>query len=473
MLSLAPPDQAEQLPTPCLVGSLQVTQTSIPVRDPPADLPPASSVREVGNSGTISLRSFSRAASVMVALTLLASATNYASNLVFGRLLSPASFGDLTALLALAVIIATPTSAAQTVIAERVAAHSAVGDERTLRYLIRHATAHVLVISVTVGALYAVSIPIVVSVLDLQVPGPAIALIPFIVLSYFWPYALGILQGFDRFVAYGGLLFGAAAMRIGFGVPWVLAGGGAGGAIAGQALGILVGIVFVAWFLRRWRLGRGTGAATSGARRRPDGRTATATLAFIGFAVMSNLDVLLAKLWLPSNESGLYAALVTLEKVILFLPGAVAVVMVPAAARARLAAASAARVLRLSALLVGVTTLLVAVPAVVSPGLMIETMFGSKYVGATSGVIPIVAAGVGFALLNLVVTYTVAIADRHWVWLLAFGVLLQVSGIAAFHASPTEVAVVQATVVFCVLVLNEILFHPLVRAGRAVLRTAG
>ena len=50
----------------------------------------------------------------MVGLTLLASVTNYGSNLIFGRLLTPASFGDLTALLALALIAATPTIAAQT-----------------------------------------------------------------------------------------------------------------------------------------------------------------------------------------------------------------------------------------------------------------------------------------------------------------------------------------------------------------------
>jgi len=50
-----------------------------------------------------------------VVLTLLASITNYASNLIFSRVLSPASFGDLTALLALLVVITVPTGAAQTV----------------------------------------------------------------------------------------------------------------------------------------------------------------------------------------------------------------------------------------------------------------------------------------------------------------------------------------------------------------------
>jgi O-antigen/teichoic acid export membrane protein len=407
-----------------------------------------------------------RSSAVMVALTLLASVTNYGSNLIFGRLLTPGSFGDLTALLALGLIVATPTTAAQTVMAERVAAHNARGDEGKLRYLIRHASAHVMVISLAVGAVYALAIPLVISAFSLQAPGPAIALLPLIVLSYFWPYALGILQGFDRFAAYGGLLLGAAVMRIAFGVPWVLAGGGAGGAIAGQALGIVVGLIFVARILRPWHLRRGTGAATSGLKRRVNSRTFNATMAFVGFAVLSNLDILMAKLWLSGHESGLYAALATIEKVVYFLPGAVAVVMVPAASRARVSEGSSMRVLRFSALLVFAATLIVALPAIVAPHLVLETMFGSKYNAAVGGVLPITIAGAGLAMVNLLVTYVVAMRYTRWVWLLAVGVVLQAATMSLWHSSPVQIAAVQASVVCAILVVNEILFHPLLRFGR-------
>src|SRR5439155_26129222 len=98
--------------------------------------------------------SMGRGASVMVILTLLASATNYASNLIFSRVLSPASYGDLTALLALLVVVTVPTGAAQTVIAERGASHLAHGRMDRVRYLIRHAIAHVSVVAIVVGVLY-------------------------------------------------------------------------------------------------------------------------------------------------------------------------------------------------------------------------------------------------------------------------------------------------------------------------------
>lgn len=409
-----------------------------------------------------------RGATVMVVLTTLANVTMYASTLIFSRVLSPEGFGDLTALLALSVVLAVPTSAAMTVIAERVAVYAAEGDTKTLRYLIRHATAHVLTISVVVTAVYIACIPVVDRALDLQAVGAAIALAPLLLVSFLIPVVLGILQGLDRFVAFGLMTLIVPITRIAFGVPWAAADGGAGGALGGQAVGTVLALMGAAWLLRDHLIGRGTGAATSGIRRKPDVRAVSAVAAFAAFALLSNLDIVLAKLVLSSADVGLYAALTSIGKIVLFLPGAVAVVMVPNAARAEHSKESSARVLRIAARLVLVITLLAAVPAAVKPRLILSIMFSSKYEAASSGVLPIVCAGAGMSLLYLLVVYSVAIQDRKWVRLLLLGVALQVGGIFAFHSSPAQVATVQAAVVFVILAVNELWFHPLLRS-RALL----
>jgi O-antigen/teichoic acid export membrane protein len=416
------------------------------------------------------LSQMGRGASVMVVLTLLASATNYASNLIFSRVLSPASYGDLTALLALLVVLTVPTGAAQTVIADRVAGHLAEGRIDRVRYLIRHAIAHVSVIAIAVGALYCLSIPLVVDLLDLQAVSPAIALAPLVSLSFLLPIALGALQGMDRYFAYGSMLLAIALSRIVFGVPWAATPhGGSGGAIAGQVVGACVVLAGAAWILRSDLIGRGTGAATAGLRRRPDVRAVSASLAFIAFAVISNLDILLAKVYLPPHDVGLYAALSTIGKVVLFLPAAIAVVMVPNAARARHSRRDAGRVLRIAAVLVVITTVVAAVPAALSPEFVVRTMFGSDYVDATSGVLPIVCAGAGLALLYLLVVYSVAIEDRRWSLLLGAGIALQITGISLFHDSPAQIALVQAIVIGIVLLGNEIGFHRLLMTPRSTI----
>jgi O-antigen/teichoic acid export membrane protein len=407
-----------------------------------------------------------RGATVMVLLTLAASVVNYASNIIFSRLLNPAEFGDLTAVLAFAVIVAVPTAAAQTIIAERIARNAAEGRTDQNRWLIRHALGHVVTVATMVGVLYALSLPIVIELLEIHAPGPAIALLPLLVLTFISPVALGVLQGMDRFIAFGVMTLAIAVSRIAFGVPWAAAGGGSGGAVGGQAIGLLAVLLGAAWMLRDQLSPRGTGAATSGLKRRPTLVAVSASAAFIAFAVISNLDILLAKLFLTSHDVGLYAALATIAKVVIFLPGAVAVVMVPNAARARHSPEASRRVLRLAALLVLATALLAAVPAAVAPESMIRVMFGSEYLGAADGVLPIVCAGAGLALLFLLVTYTVAIEDRRWMLVLVVGVGLQIVGIAAFHDSPTQVATVQAVVVFVALLLNEAAFHSLLRPPR-------
>jgi O-antigen/teichoic acid export membrane protein len=431
----------------------------------PTAPPPPSGIRGVR------ARILSRpGAATMVVLTLVGSAINYGSNLVFSRVLDPTGYGELTALFALSVVLAVPTVAAQTLVAERVAVYNAEGRIDRVRYLVRHALAHVSVIAGAVGLIYLAATPIVVKLLGLRHEGVAVALTPVIVLAFVQPLALGVLQGLERFVALGVLTLAIAVSRLAFGVPWAAVEHGPGGALGGQAVGMLVVLGGAAWTMRSLLIGRGTGAATTGLMRKPDARTLSAGAAFIGFAVLSNIDIVLAKVFLSPHDSGLYAALSTIGKIITFLPGAIAVVMVPSAAKARLGDGSSARVLRISALCVALTVLCAAIPAVAAPHLLINLMFGHKYLAAASGVLPIVAAGAGFAMTYLLVVYSVAIHDRRWVLLLACAAMLQVAGISAFHHSPTQVAIVQAMIALFVLTGNEILFHPIISRKRGVRR---
>jgi O-antigen/teichoic acid export membrane protein len=406
----------------------------------------------------------------MVAMAVLNTAANvifYASSLVFSRILEPVGFGELTSLLALSLVLAVPTGAAQTVVAERIATAKAAGDMERVRYMIRLGLGHVTAIAAVVGVIYIACIPLVVEVLAIRQPGPAIALAPLVVLTFIFPITFGVLQGLERFAALGFVMFGVAASRLAFGVPWALEGGGAGGAIAGQALGMAFVTVCVGWYYRDLLIGRGTGAATRGLRRRIDLHGLSASGAFVAFALISNLDLVLARVYLDGEQAGIYAALATVGKVIIFLPAAVAVIMVPNAARARAETGSSTRVLRLSAALVAGSGLLVAVPSIIASDLVIKLMFGSDYEAATPGVLPITLAGVGLAMLNLLCVYSVAIRDRRWIFLLVGGVGIQVAAISAFHESPTQIAWVQGCVVLAVLVVNELLFHAVLPMRRS------
>ncbi len=407
-----------------------------------------------------------RATTVMVVLTSLADVSNYASSIVFSHLLPTSGYGDLTALLAVTTIAAIPTGAAQTVIAGRVA----VLPPAEARYFVRQALAHVATLALLIGVVCLACAPLFEKLLGLQSIGPALAMVPLIVLTLFVPAVYGLAQGMERFVLLGLMTLAIALSRIVFGIPWTLAGGGAGGPLLGQALGSGVAIAVVVILLRPYILARGSGAASAGIRHRPNRHALAAGAAFIAFALLSNLDVLLAKLFLSASSAGTYAALVTVEKAVIFLPSAVAVILVPAAAKARMAGESSAAVLRVAALVVLGTIVIAAAIPLAAPHLVIKILFGSKYLGSAGGMRSIVVAGARPSLLYLLVVYTVTIQDRRWVWLLIGGVVLQIAAISVFHNSPDEIAFVQGCVVLAVLLVNELLFHPLLRGERWLLR---
>ena len=427
-------------------------------------------------------------------LSIAASAVNYGSNLAFARALTPASYGDLTSLLAMSVVLAVPFAAVQTRLAGRIAARGSAGAR--VGGLVRGAVKRLTVISLAATVSYCVAIPLVADLLHLQAIGPHLALTALLFVSFMFPALQGTLQGLERWVAFGFVGLGVALSRLAIGLPWALSGGGAGGAIGGQAIGMSLCLAWLMWVLRGHLRGTdsgGSGTGSSGSDAGSSGSDAgssagvvadvaaaspseqrerarltglAAGAAFVLYAVIANCDVVLAKIFVSPREAGQYAALATIGKMVVFLPAAVAVIVVPRTTRAGISGPERARVLRLAALLVGGAALAAIIPAALAPSFVVQTMFGARYLAGASGVLPIVCAGGGLALLYLLVTFTVAIEDARWTWLLVAGVALQVVSIAAFHGSPAQIALDEACVVAAVLALNEAKFHPLLRRGR-------
>ena len=183
-------------------------------------------------------------------LSLGASFVNYGSNLAFARVLSPASYGDLTSLLAVSVVVAVPLAAAQTRVAGRVAAYATEHRWGRVQDTVRQALMQLTMVAIVATALYCAAIPLVVSVLHLQAVGPAIALAPLVFVGFLFPTLQGTLQGLERWVAFGAVGLAVALSRAVFGIPWAAAGGGAGGAIMGQAIGMLICLAGLVWMLR-------------------------------------------------------------------------------------------------------------------------------------------------------------------------------------------------------------------------------
>jgi O-antigen/teichoic acid export membrane protein len=398
--------------------------------------------------------SLSRAFVVVAPAMAAANALNYAFNLVMSRALGPADYGALGALLAVVLVGTVPGVALQAVVAR----HTALADDQEVAELWSGVLAAVAAVGTTLGLLALVSSPALRAFLHLESLGPclwlAAALLPLPLLST----VQGMLQGREWFGALAAVLLAAAAARLAIGVGLVEAGLGIEGALAGTAVGSAAAILAAVPRLRgrggwgaarrraRWaprepprsrrRAGLGGGWRRRSTGMAIGGEVARAAAGVLGLLLLANVDVVLARHYLPAEASGLYAAGAILTKIAFWAPQFVVTLVFPrlvvAADRRRLLGRSAAVVAAAGAPLVA--------GAALAPQLAARLSFGAAYL-EVGPVLPLFAAlGTGLALVQLMLFSGMATADRRMYRLLLCAVAAEATVVALFlHDSVTEI----------------------------------
>src|SRR6266498_2541650 len=299
--------------------------------------------------------SLARAGLMVAPAMAVANGLNYAFNLVMLRLLEPAAYGALGALLAVILIGTVPGLALQAVVARHTALRA--GDRRAVAELWSRTLVAVSWVSLGLGLAVAAAAPALAAFLHLGSIVPALWLAANILPLPLVSALQGMLQGVQRFGALAAALLLNAGARLAVGVGLVAAGHGVDGALAGSVLAMLLPLTL----LRPMLAGRGVpsgappgGPAVPSGAPRPAPATAAlgrevgaAALAFLGLLLLTNVDLLLARHYLAAEPSGLYAAGAVVAKIAYWAPQFVATIVFPrlateAAARRRLLARAAA-----------------------------------------------------------------------------------------------------------------------------------
>lgn len=342
--------------------------------------------------------------------TSVANLLGYVLTVAGARRLGPHEFGAFSALLALIIVGNVAALAVQATTAR------AAATGRPVAPAVRSG----LVMALVIGVGLTVLSPVAASVLQLPSALPAVAAAVAIAALTATAPSLGIVQGQERFLPLAALVTIQAALRVG--------GGLVGMALSPTATSALVGIAFgfVAAGVVAWLVARPAAASLLALRR---GFAVRATLSsgamLLGFVVLTNIDVILARHVLSPEASGLYAAGSIFTKVAFWLPQFVPMLAFPALA-------DPAR--RKTAVSLGLASVAVcgAVLTVFSwllAGFAVSVMAGPSY----DDVVPWVAgfAGLGalYALAHLLVYAHLARRDR-WttgvLWVVLAGYVLAV-----------------------------------------------
>lgn len=383
--------------------------------------------------------SLPRAGLVVAPAMALANGLNYAFNLVMLRLLEPAAYGALGALLALILIGTVPGLAVQAVVARHTALRA--DDRAAVAELWSRTLVATAWLSAALGLLVAAAAPLLVAFLHLGSLGPALWLAANVLPLPLVSALQGMLQGVQRFGALAATLLLNAAARLAVGVVLVLAGHGVNGAlaasVAGSGLAMLLPLALLRPVLgeapaarrRSWR------AAAGGAI---GAETGAAALAFLGLLLLTNVDLLLARHYLAPRASGLYAAGSVVAKIAYWAPQFVATIVFP-----RLATGGAARrrlLARAAAVVAGLGAALLLVVAA-APGLAVALPFGDGYRGVGPDLPLFAALGTALALAQLLLFSGIAAGDRRVHRLLGATVAVEVALIALGpHGSVTAIA---------------------------------
>jgi O-antigen/teichoic acid export membrane protein len=373
-----------------------------------------------------------RQALIVSVASLAGNVSNYVFTVVAARLLVPASFGELSALMAVLVVGIVPAMSVQTGVALYVATVERTSARRSG---IGSAVGLGVGLGAAVGVTALACAPVLVALLHLRGAGPALVL-P-VALTAFPVYGAlcGVLQGRQRFGSLALVMGLDTVLRIGGAIVGLVIGRSATAALVGLATGIMLATA-AAFVL----CGRPWPARPAPALLRGVAHAAYAT---VGLVVLLNLDVILARNVLSAHASGVYAVGAVLAKAAYWLPQAVALVVLP-----RLAdSAGRGAALRAGVLAVlAIDTPVVLFAALVGPRLL-PVIGGAGYRGEVVPLWLFALTGSLLAVAQLLLFSRVASGDVRSilaVWLAIGAEVCLVVG--RFHGSVTAVVGSAATV---------------------------
>lgn len=388
---------------------------------------------------------------ILFAGGLTAGIGGFVYHAIAGRILGPTTYGQIAFLIAVYAVGTGPALIIVVVLARYTAVLAARGDAGVRSLLARTSRlvaipCLLLVLGTTLFARSIAEVGHLGSTIPILILGFSIALI--------WQVAIprGILQGLQRFTSLSLNLSLELIVRTA--VVFVLLKGGyaVSGAMAavftGLAFSFLIGLYALRDHFRRM--------ASRVQLRVMAGFSVTAAAGIIGVQILYNQDVILAEHFLSGHDGGIYGGLNKIGTILYFLTLSVSQVLFPRVVEAVAREQHPGRILLASAGILstlGAGALLVF--AVGSP-LVVGILFGPSFKDAIPFVFAVGLIGLALSLNNLLVQFFMAVHDRVFVPILAFGCFLEATLIFMFHDKVGQVVLDVLVTLLVLLVLLSV-----------------
>lgn len=370
------------------------------------------------------------------AATMVGNGAAYLLSMVAARVLLPEDFGALGALLGLLVIISTIGIAMQAFTARRVAV--ATGNRAEVEGESIRMSVIVAAGIIAFGVVVAWPVGIIFEIPLLAV-ATGVASIGFVVIG---SAAMGIAQGREEHLRLSWAFIANGVGRALGGIIGVVILG----SVTGVGIGILVGCAAGAFIAYRIICpGSWSAAITKGM----PAEFAHVVHALMVLFTLTNVDVLLARIFLTEFESGEYAVGVLLAKIAFFLPNAIIIVLFP-----KMTGGRSNRTVYLATGLTAIVGLVITGFSFLFGDLVIRILGGAQYVELGSEAWLFALEGSAFALVQVLLYARLATQDQRAVFAV-WGALIILVAVVALWRHDT-VAEIVTTVVAVSLALTVV-----------------
>ncbi len=370
---------------------------------------------------------------IFICALTLAYGIDYLFNIVSGRLLGPDQFGVVVALAGVGQILVIGSRVLQTVTVRYVSRFEGEQDRQKTANFVRKALWLMLGFGIVLTILLELLAAPLATFLRIDDVRPVMALLSVVLLMAIRPIIGGTLQGEQKFSDLGILQIVQAIGRLLIGTTLIMMGFGAFGAVAALPLASLIAFFVGLWMIRHLLLQANNDPISLSL---PDlfNYSAWTAAGLIGFALLINMDAILAKRFFDPTSAGQYGAAVTLGKVVQFFPVAIVMVLFPKAARRRSTNRNPAAVLPPAIGLITLVCIAVSIIYFLFQTQLLGILFGPEY-QIDQPILGLIGLAMWLlSLLNVWLNYFLSIDQPHYVILIWVGVIAQSIAFSLWHS---------------------------------------
>lgn len=376
-----------------------------------------------------------RHGTIMVVFVLLGGFFRYLYELSMGMMLPPAQYGALFSLISLLMIVSIFSQTIQTSIAKFTSKFNVEGKPGRINYLWKTSLKRTLLFGVASFLILVLLSPLISKFLNIDNNWYCVIVFSSFIFAFAFPANLGVLQGMQRFFPLGLSTALVGFLRLSIGVLLVSLGFGLYGGLLCVPLTFLAVFVITLFFLSGLAKVGNEKVEVSGLFS----YAGLAMLAIAGFAVLTNIDVLLAKHYLSPENAGTYAAIGVLGRASLVAPMGIAIAMFPKTSDLFERGKGQRSILRKAMLL---TILLgggVVIVYWLFPEFVVNVLFGGKYPLAVPYIFKYGLAMFLFAISFLLMNFLLSLNQTKVAYPLLMVMVVQLGLIVFFHANIAQI----------------------------------